>query len=151
MVSRSQLPYVAMIAFGVVLVAVAIPSMSQGGYTHEVEPVSASEYESVTEGDADDEHAYRFSNLSTTARDAFRAAVDADDGDSVATTDERAPEFRYGDSTEYYYVEHDGDHYRLTASGADQLGDLVPLLMRGVALFGVLAIAVAGFELWRQE
>lgn len=140
-----------MIVLGVLMIVSAVPELTQGEYTHDIETVSESEYMSAVEDGGDDEHTYEFQNLSSEGQDAFLAAVESDEGNSIATTTKRAPDFRYGDSTERYYIMYDSKYYQLTAAGANQLGHLPDLIMAGIALFGVITVTVAGFDLWRHE
>ena len=149
MVPRSALPYVAMIILGVVLVAVAVPQLTKGQYEYEVEPVTETEYEIVAQDGSDDEFTYQYSELSTGAQSAVEAAIRADNG--AARTDQRVPEFRYGDSAEQYYISYDGDYYLLQTSGASQFGNLPTIIMRFVAVCGVVVIVVSGFDLWRHR
>ena len=148
MLPRSSLPYVAMIILGVVMVAVAVPQLTTAQYIHEVDPVTETEFEAVAEDGADDEFTYQYPELSPAAQAAVDAARRADDG--TARTDERAPEFRYGDSSERYYVSYDGDYYLLRTTGASQFGNLPTMVMRFVAVCGVVVIVVTGVDLWRH-
>lgn len=151
MISRADLPSIAMIALGVVLIGVAVPGLIQGEYQHEVEPVSRAEYERVATGAADDAFAYRYANLSDAGQEAFRDALESDDGTSRVTAGNRAPEFRYGDTNEEYVISYGGADYSLTATGAAQLGGIGDLVLTVVAFFGVVAVVVPGIELWRHR
>lgn len=151
MVSRQQLPYLAVISLGLVLLALAVLVLTGGEFTHEVEPVAQSEYRSVDRGDTDDEFATSYANMSAAAQDAFREALVADDGTATVRTGERVSEFRYGDSAERYYVSYEGEYYLLTASGASQLGDLPDLLAWLGAAGGVIAVVVPCVDLWRHR
>ena len=152
MVSRSQLPHLAVVLFGVVLLGVAVPQVLQGEYTHEVDSATAAEYRTAdTETESPFVHAYRYENLSVATQDAFERAVDSENDESTVRAANRAPEFRYGDVIEQYYVQYQSEYYVLTTAGPGFLGRIPDIAFGLVGAFGLLAVLAGGVDFWRQR
>ncbi|MEF8869114.1 MAG: hypothetical protein V5A85_11400 [Haloarculaceae archaeon] len=113
------------------------PHAGQTGGYHSVERVDAAEV-------PDEESVLDYGELSPEARDAFRRAVEAPDGDAVVWGASNLPsEFRYSDEESTYYVRYEGVLYLLVtgAAGSGPLG-VVQLAVKG--LLGVVGVGLLG-------
>ncbi len=145
-IDRDRLPGLVLIVLGLAVVAavlVAFPHAGQQAHHHEVRPVD--------EGEVNDTYyspVMEYEELSPAGKDAFRAALESDDGHHVVYGEAAAPDdWRYlTDTGPYYaYVHYDGSYYGLEAWG----GSFEELGGYGVALLGLLGVSMAAAGGWR--
>lgn len=149
MVSRSDLPYVAMMLFGVLLLVTSTPELIDGGFVYEVTDASEDDFEHAAENETDSGHAYQFIELSPTAKQTFLDALRAEDGTTTVQEENRPTTFETGDVADEYFVSYDGEYYRLT--GSVKSGDIPDLVAGIVALFGTLSVVVPIIDMWRHR
>lgn len=142
-----------MMALLLAVVVVANPlylSFSTDEYYHSVERVSADDI-------PEEADLLAYPDLSENGKTAFRNAVEDDEGSYTVHRERNVPdEFFYSDNSHLgkgiYYVQYQGDHYRLNTMSGGGFVFVVWFYQALLAVFGVTLAAVGGRVLgYRQS
>lgn len=145
MVSRIRLARIAAVVVGLVMVGVVGAQFAGSGYTHHVEHIGSAE--EAPDGNL----TYQYENLSTAGQDLMQRAFRAPDNTVTVSADERPPEFRYGDGQIDHWVRFNGQAYRVTTGDRGVAAYLDGLIGYAMAVVGLVAAALGGYGLYREE
>lgn len=149
--TRYQVPSVLLILLGlgvVVSLLVLFPHAGQQEYHHSVSSMDEAEVPEAANVAA-------YEELSPRAQDAFRAALESDDGHHIVHGEANAPpEWHYSDHSSinegYYVITYDGRYYEL-ATWAGSFEAMFGFAVALVGLFGLALAAVGGSALRRDR
>lgn len=123
---------------GLIGAGILFPTSEQK-YHHNVEKIDQSDIPNSTE-------TMEYEDLSSEAQYAFRTAINSSDGESTLTGEEnKPPEFQYSDAESYYYIQYEGEHYRigtLSGSGFNYIDKFVSIII------ALLSVGIIGFGVY---